>query len=483
MRNIRAVETPREPSTSPAWARWALVALTVAAAAWRLPGLTAVEPWFDEVFSVVLASQELPELWRRAVADQTSPPGFYVLLWGWTRLGGFELSWMRLLPALAGTLTVPAMALAARSARLSWAGALVAASLAAVSPLLLAMSSELRAYAPLALLTSLALSLALARRDRTAALAGVGLVLLHYFGAFVVAALATARLLDEPERPWSHRLRDAVRLGLPAALALGAWVLLVLAAAGPEDVGGNAAWIDAFSWRDVPSFASQVVGTFGTTVGAVLVTTVLAWALVSAVAALRARADGIRGAVSIPAPLPVPLAVSLAVLPLLLAASAGAISGKELWVARYLIVSLPGWWLLLARLVDRAPGAWKEMALAAMLTWAGLAGIHAERTRPRKTAWSHVARAIVAGGPRTICTAESFVALPLRYHALRLELPLTVLDLAECTAPRAPAAILLREGTEAALEPVSRAGAVLGAHREMGTRLPATWWIPLSWPR
>ncbi len=479
MRNIRAVETPREPSTSPAWARWALVAITVAAAALRLPGLTAEEPWFDEVFSVVLASQELPELWRRAVADQTSPPGFYLLLWGWTRLGGFELSWMRLLPALAGTLMVPAMALAARAARLSWTGALVAASLAAVSPLLLAMSSELRAYAPLALLTTLALALTLTRRDRSAALAGVGLVLLHYFGAFVVAALAAARLLDAPDAPWTHRLRAAVRLGLPAALVLGAWILLVLAAAGPEDVGGNAAWIDAFSWHDVPSFASQVVGTFGTTLGAVLVTAVLAWALVSAfayaVAPGLARADGIPGAV--------PFAMSLAVLPLLLAAAAGAISGKELWVARYLIVSLPGWWLLLARLVDRAPGASKEMALAAMLTWAGLAGIHAERTRPRKTAWSHVARAIVAGGPRTICTAESFVALPLRYHALRLELPLTVLDLGDCDATHAPAAILLREGTAAALEPVSRAGATLGTPREMGTRLPATWWVPLSWSR
>lgn len=465
MRNIRAVETPREPPTSPVWARWALLAITMAAAALRLPGLTAEEPWFDEVFSVVLASQDLPELWRRTLADQTSPPGFYLLLWGWTRVGGFDLAWMRLLPALAGTLTVPTMALAARTAGLSWVGALVAASLAAVSPLLLAMSSELRAYAPLALLTTLALALALARRERGAAIIGCGLVLLHYFGAFVVASLAVARLLDAPQEPWPHRLRRALALGLPSALVLGAWVLLVLVAAGPGSVGGNAAWIDAFSWRDLPSFGSQIVGTFGTTLGAVLVTALLAWALASA------------------RPSAVPHEVSLAVLPLLLAATAGAIGGRELWVARYLIVSLPAWWLLLARLVDRAPGASKELALAALLTWAGLAGIHAERTRPRKTAWSQVARAIVAAGPRTVCTAESFVALPLRYQAVRLGLPLTVLELADCTADHAPAAILLRDGTEAALEPVSRAGAILGAPRDMGTRLPATWWIPLRWSR
>ena len=81
------------PRARDGWDRRALgavLALTVFAAFGRFPWLTAEDLWFDEVFSVVLASQDLGELLRRAVADQTNPPGFYLLLWGWVRLGSVD---------------------------------------------------------------------------------------------------------------------------------------------------------------------------------------------------------------------------------------------------------------------------------------------------------------------------------------------------------------------------------------------------------
>lgn len=474
------METPREPSVAPAWARWVLVAITVAAAALRLPGLTAEEPWFDEVFSIVVASQDLPELWRRAVADQTNPPGFYLLLWGWTRLGGFDLGWMRLLPALAGTLTVPAIALAARAMRLSWSGALVAASLAAVSPLLLAMSSELRSYAPLALVTTLTMAAALERRPGLTTVGSVVLVALHYFGAFAVAAIALGSLIADPgadpsprsQHTLGRRLQRAALPGLAAAIALTCWTVIVMRAADGASVGGNARWIGSVTLRHLPSFASQVVGTFATLSGAVLVSAALLAALAHALAHRPfGRSHGGAG-----------VAIALAVVPLVLVAVATALTGAELWVGRYLIITLPGWWLLLAHATDRAPGKWREAAVAALLTWAALAGILAERARPKKTAWSSIARAITAGGPRVICANESFVALPLRYHALRHAIPLTVLDLAECTAARAPSAIILRPGTEKSLERLAVAGATVGTARDLATRLPETALVPLAWP-
>jgi uncharacterized membrane protein len=464
------VETPREPSTAPAWARFALVAITVAAAWLRFPGLTAEEPWFDEVFSIVLASQDLTELWRRAVADQTNPPGFYLLLWGWTRLGGFDLAWMRLLPLLAAVLTVPAMALAARASGLGWTGAIVAAALGAASPMMFAMASELRAYAPLALATALTLAAAADRRTVAAAIGGLVLVSLHYFGAFVVMALTLATLRDDRRR-WTA----ALVIALPAASLMGAWLLLVARAADASGFAGNAAWIQAPGARGLLSFGSQVVGTFGTSIGAALVLAVLVLALVMAVRGDRAgaadRPHATRSA-----------AIALAVTPLLLVALLAAGTGRELWVARYLIITLPGWWLLLAHAVERATGTWRETALAALLTWSSLAGIDADRTRPRKTAWSQTARALTAGGPRTICTNESFVALPLRYQSLRNGIPLTVLDLADCTAARAPSAMLLRPGTEAAISSLVRTGARAGTARALGTTLPATLLVPLEWP-
>lgn len=488
------MQTSRAPSETPRWAPWVLVAITVAAAWLRLPGLTAEEPWFDEVFSIVLASQDPSELCRRAIADETNPPGFYFLLWGWTRLGGFDLAWMRLLPLLAATLTVPATAFAARASGLGWTGAVVAASLAASSPLMFAMSSELRAYAPLALAAALTLAAAAQHRTRRAALGGVVLVMLHYFGAFVVAALAIATLWAGRAR-WRGALRAAVSAALPAALVLGAWVLTVMSAAGARAVGSNASWIAEAGPSALLGFASQVLGTFGTLAGTTVVAAVLVTTLVVALRTLGAhtaarqqletpttsRRQPVPGE---PNPLSTPdlrFALLLALLPIVSVALLSALSQRELWLARYLIITLPGWCVLLGYATERVPDRWRAAALAALLTWSAFTGLHAEATRTPRTSWSLVARALAASGPRTVCTAESYVALPLRYQALRERLTLTVLDLADCTAARAPSAMILRAGTEAALSHVVARGARSGATRDLGTRLPATVLVPLTW--
>ena len=451
------------------------------AAGWlRLHGLTAEEPWFDEVFSIVLASQDLSELLRRSVADQTNPPGFYLLLWAWTRLGGFDLAWMRLLPALAGTLTVPALALAARATGATWSGALVAGALVAVSPLALAMSSELRAYAPLALVTALAIAAAASRRPVALATCGVALVSLHYFGALVVAALALGTLWADRSRP-----RVALLPAIPAAVALALWGLLVYGTGDAGTVGGNASWIPAVGLRALTSFGSVIIGTFGTEAGAVAVPLAFLLSLLLALrfalpralpfappeAVSRAVMNGSSSA---------HLVIAVAVVPLALVAVATLLTGRALWVPRYLIVAIPGWILLVQRAIDHA-GRWRATAVGALLGWATLAGTLAEQTRVKKTAWSSIARALTAGAPRTICVNESYVGLPLRYQALSMRLPLTVLDLSACTPTRAPDAMIVREGTEASLDRLRAVGAELGHARDLGTALPATSIVTLHW--
>ena len=462
------METPREPLETPRWARWTLIALVLAAGWLRLPGLTAEEPWFDEVFSIVLASQDLPELLRRTVADQTNPPGFYLLLWAWTRLGGFDLEWMRLLPALASTLTVPALALAARATGATWSGALVAGALVAVSPLALAMSSELRAYAPLALVTALAIAAAASRRPVLLAMCGVALVSMHYFGALVVAALALGALATDRRRPL-----DALLPAIPAAVALVLWGLLVYGTGGSGTVGGNASWIPTVALRALPSFGSVIIGTFGTAGGAAAVPIGLLFALGLAGREIVSR-PGVADSGS------ARLVIAAAVVPLALVAVAILLTGRALWVPRYLIIAIPGWILLVQRAIDR-PRRWRAAAVAALLVWATLAGTYAERSRVKKTAWSSVARALTTGGPRSICVNESYVGLPLRYHVLAMRLPLTVLDLTDCTSARAPDAIVLREGTEASLDRLRAVGAEVGQARDLGTALPATSIVPLHW--
>ncbi|HEY5491434.1 MAG TPA: hypothetical protein VIK25_09610, partial [Gemmatimonadaceae bacterium] len=75
----------------------------------RLPELTRSPLWFDELFSLDVASLPFGESMRRIIADHTNPPLFYVLLKGWVALGGDGDLWARLLPCLFALLLGPAL--------------------------------------------------------------------------------------------------------------------------------------------------------------------------------------------------------------------------------------------------------------------------------------------------------------------------------------------------------------------------------------
>lgn len=454
----------------------AVLALTVFAALWRFPWLTAEDLWFDEVFSVVLASQEPGELLRRAVADQTNPPGFYLLLWGWMRLGSVGEAWIRVLPALAGTLTVPAIVALGRSSGLRWSAALLGGLLAAASPLLLAMSLEARAYAPLALLSAISLALAarLARRDATARHSGalrlrltlaavdVGLVMLHYFGAFVVVARVIAAGLStrDAEREARRRVRrDALLTALPAAAALALWLAVVILLAPRDQVGVNAAWIPLPDAAAVLAFGSTLIGTFDTAAGALGVSAILLGAVAVAwVAAARHEQA--------------PWLLVAATLPVALVIVAGLLSGRSLWVARYLVIVLPAALLLVAALPSRLPAPWRTPALLGLAGWACLAGLFDTRTRQAKPAWSRIVPSLGAGGPTTLCVNEPFVGLPLQYHAIRRNVPLTVQEMEPCAASRSADWVMYRPGTEGSLDLIRSAGGRVGEARPLETELP-----------
>jgi len=465
--------------------------LTLAAALWRFPWLTAEDLWFDEVFSVVLASQDLGELLRRAIGDQTNPPGFYLLLSGWMRLGSVDEWWVRALPALAGTLTVPALVALARALRCDWGTALLGGLLAAVSPLLLAMSVEVRAYAPVALLATISLTLAVrvatdpraphATRDRALlAATDVALVMLHYFGALVVAARVlsaflvarapadTANTADGADAPRIRR--DAILTALPAAVLLATWIAIVVAQAS-DRVGTNASWIPVADVATALSFASQVVGTFGTRGGAIGVGALVLLALLLP---LGRRATTARAAA--------PWLLSAALVPVVIVLGASLLTGRSLWVARYLIVVLPALLLLVAGVPAALPPRWRAAGTTLLAGWAIAAGTLSIGLRQQKPAWSRIVPALTAGGSTTACVNEPFVGLPLQYHALRTGAPLSVFEIATCASARTGDWVVLRPGTEGSLEALRTARGAPGAARALGTELPSLLVIRLEWP-
>src|SRR5947209_224053 len=88
--------------------------------------------------------------------NETTPPLYFVIAWGWARVFGTGETGLRLLSALCGIATIPVIFACGRELVSRWVG-LVAAGLAAISPFLIYYSQEARSYALFALLSSLAL--------------------------------------------------------------------------------------------------------------------------------------------------------------------------------------------------------------------------------------------------------------------------------------------------------------------------------------
>lgn len=206
----------------------ALLLVTAIGAALRFGTLGQQSFWYDESVTVSLLELPLHELLTGIADNESTPPLYYLLAWLWAKVAGTEEYGLRALSALVGTLTIP-IAYAAARVLVSVQAALAAATLAAVSPVLIWYSQEARAYALLAFLGGVSFVLfALARSEpstrRLAAWATVaGLALAtHYFAAFVVLAQAAVLL-------WTHPRLVRARWAVASVLVVGA-ALVPLAA-------------------------------------------------------------------------------------------------------------------------------------------------------------------------------------------------------------------------------------------------------------
>jgi mannosyltransferase len=202
----------------------ALVGLTVAGAALRFSTLGTQSYWYDEAITVNLVRRSLHEMLAAIPDSESTPPLYYVVAWGWSRLFGTGEVGLRSLSAVLGTATVPAAYVAAR-AFVSRRSSLVAAAFVAVSPLLVWYSQEARAYALLVLLGTLSLLFFRRAVDRREtkwltwwAIMSTLAIATHYFAVFLIAAEAAWLALRCPARAELRRAVAVVVL-LAAALA------------------------------------------------------------------------------------------------------------------------------------------------------------------------------------------------------------------------------------------------------------------------
>jgi 4-amino-4-deoxy-L-arabinose transferase-like glycosyltransferase len=235
---------------------WPLAALIAIAAALRLSTLDLQSFWYDEAFTPVHVLR--PSLWatlRDIAHTENTPPLWYLLAWGDSRvLGSGEVA-LRLPSALAGIATVPVAWMIGRELA-GRRAAVLAAALVAVNPLFVWYSQEARAYALFVLMAALAMlcflrigkepaSQSSGRGGRGSAgtlafaVSGSLALLTHYFAVFLLIPMALLLLRDPRRR----------RAALPA-IAVIAVVGLALLALVSAQGGHGTQWIGRWPLSD-----------------------------------------------------------------------------------------------------------------------------------------------------------------------------------------------------------------------------------------
>lgn len=232
--------TTYDPTMFASPTRVVLLAVVALASILRLYGLTRESLWNDELstMSRLLPGVLSEEYWAKILKD-CHPPGYLLLMSGWTAIFGNGEVALRLPSALAGLLTPLATFFLGRKVYGS-RGGLAAAILCAVSPMLILYSQEARSYAIVTLLTVvfahqlLTLLLAEVSPDEPPKIAlrravvpivtsAVGAALcayVHYSGLLTVAALGAFA--------WLYVLGFKRQLALPLGVACMGFVLCYL---------------------------------------------------------------------------------------------------------------------------------------------------------------------------------------------------------------------------------------------------------------
>jgi hypothetical protein len=361
--------------------------LTVAGAALAFLGLGRLPIWLDEGISLGIADAGWAGFRSTVANTETNMVAYYLLLRGWTALGGDGLVWARALSALFYVLTIPAVIVLARrvyGTRAGW----IAGVLFATAPTALGFSREIRAYSLLLLLVTIstfALVHAVRRPSWVAWCAwGVTCGLLPYIqvlASFTSLAMLVALAFRVRRLP----LRQ-VAAGVSAAAVVVAPLLLVLF------THANRVGHDGLEWVARPETAFQVIdvlrGLAGGGRGWVLPIVVAALAIVG-VAASR-RWETLLAACLLVVPVAINYTVSMTV--------------QSIWVSRYMLAAVPGLVLLLSAALSaslsigarrwRSGLSWLSLAAVAGLAWANLAIADPFHNRPTRDRWAEVVAAL-----------------------------------------------------------------------------------------
>jgi 4-amino-4-deoxy-L-arabinose transferase-like glycosyltransferase len=193
--------------------------------------------WADEALTAYETHLSFGGMLGTVAHIETTPPLYFVLIWGWSHIFGHGEVALRSLSTLAGVALVPIAFLTGRELASRWTG-ILAAAFVAVNPFLIWFSQEARSYMLLAALSGASfLWFVRARQDPTrrnlvwwAVFSSLALMT-HFFAGFLVAPEALWLL-------WISRSRAVI-----AAVGVVAAVQAAMLPLALTDTSHAAGWI------------------------------------------------------------------------------------------------------------------------------------------------------------------------------------------------------------------------------------------------
>jgi mannosyltransferase len=332
--------------------RLRLATIILLGAVVRFVFLGARSFWGDEIVSVKLAADTWHAFTYWILRREANMALYYLLLRGWVRLGDSE-TWVRLLSAILGILTIPALYLLARRLQGERA-ACIAALLAATSACMVQFSQDARSYSMLMLLVVISYYCFVRFLDDESPWPAALYVIIsgcalytHFFAALIICSqIVSLAWLPPKQLPWRRLAAVYAALAI-SAVPIGIYILR-------NDVG-QLYWVQPTTFSEV---AKLFVFFAGASKGVAAVLAVISLSVCGIAVArfgpeLRSRGDhSWRFA----------LVLTWALVPALLTILLSL--HKPVFVHRYLLISLPGYLLLIAVGLERLKGK----VLAAMMT-------------------------------------------------------------------------------------------------------------------
>jgi len=211
----------------------------------RFWNLTESCLWFDELFSVHAAEQSWGNIFSFVAQDLIHPPLFYVLLKLWISVGGENLYFLRIFPALFAIVSLIPFSYLCRQLKFEFPVFALALAFFTFNGALIKYSQEVRMYSLLLCLSLFSIwlfvrFLDLGKNIWILTIIDFLLVYTHYFGWLVVITEILAILYFQ-----RIKIRQILTMFGIVLAAYVPWILMIFRSANINaDLGQNIGWIE-----------------------------------------------------------------------------------------------------------------------------------------------------------------------------------------------------------------------------------------------